>query len=274
MNRLSQSFAIALLSALPVLCAAEQIRFVTCPIYRDTQAGRKSGCWLADDPDTGVRYDVTSSPTKPDWNYAVLVEGLVSDSSGNPCGGVVLEPARVSILPEACTRHMLPAEGYPGRPFTLPERNVRPLSEPRPVPPGPYATRTFHIFFEFNRSFVIYQYGDYLLDEAITWIRAAEPEKVVVTGYAAVRPVTVSGRTLAEDPEVARQRAETIREALLRLGVPPEKLEVHWNTHPEPVDVPAADGIRSASLRRVEIRAELQAQPWPARTTHTHDQEP
>jgi len=246
-----------MLLSLPVLSTAEQIRFVTCPIYRDTQAGRKSGCWLADNPATGIRYDVTSSPTKPDWNYAVLVEGMTSDTSENPCGGVVLEPARVSVLPEACTRHMLPAEDYPGRPFTLPERNVRPISEQRPIPAGPYETRTFHIFFEFNRHFVVYQYGDYLLDEAITWLRAAQPDKVVVTGYAAVEPVTVSGRTLSEDPEVARKRAETIGEALRRLGVAPEKLEVNWNTDPEPVDVAASDGIRSASLRRVEIRAEL-----------------
>jgi outer membrane protein OmpA-like peptidoglycan-associated protein len=254
---LANFFAIILLLASPMLFAAEQIRFVTCPIYRDTQAGRKSGCWLADDPASGIRYDVTSSPTKPDWNYAVLVEGLVSDTSKNPCGGVVLEPARVSVLPEACPRHMLPAEDFPGQPFTLPERNVRPISEQRPIPPGPYETRTFHIFFEFNRHFVVYQYGDYLLDEAFTWLSAAKPKKVVVTGYAATEPVTVSGRTLAEDPDVARKRAETIREALRRLGVLPEQLEVKWNTDPDPVDVAAADGIRSASLRRVEIRAEL-----------------
>lgn len=256
-NRIAKGFAVALLLVSPVLFAADQIRFITCPVYRDTRDGRKSGCWLADDPASGIRYDVTSSPTKPDWNYAVLVEGVVAGSDENPCGGVVLEPARVSIVPEACPRHMLPAEGYPGRPFTLPARNVRPLAEERPVPPGPYETRTFHIFFEFNRDFVVYQYGDYLLDQAITWIRAARPEKVVVTGYAASEPVTVSGRTIAEDPEVARERAEKMSEALRRLGVPPAKLEVHWNTDPAPVDVEAADGIESASLRRVEIRAEL-----------------
>ena len=73
------------LTALTVGCmmstacaAAELVRFVACPVYRDTDAGKKSGCWLADDPATGRRYDVSQSPTKPDWNFEVLVEGRVA----------------------------------------------------------------------------------------------------------------------------------------------------------------------------------------------------
>ena len=54
------------------------VSFVACPIYRDTNDGRKSGCWLVDEPSTGVRYDVTAAPTKPDWNHAVLVEGILA----------------------------------------------------------------------------------------------------------------------------------------------------------------------------------------------------
>ena len=78
--------------------ASEAVRFVTCPVYRDTDNGRKSGCWLASDPASGIRYDVTAAPTKPDWNHAILVEGFVAKAAGDPCGGVVLEPARVSVL--------------------------------------------------------------------------------------------------------------------------------------------------------------------------------
>src|SRR5581483_9393417 len=86
-----------LLAAAPTVAApAAELRFVTCPIYRDTDAGRKSGCWLADSPEDGRRYDVTPSPTKPDWNYAVLVEGRPSAHQTDVCGGVVLDPVRVS----------------------------------------------------------------------------------------------------------------------------------------------------------------------------------
>lgn len=257
MSRFPVVLALWLAAAAPVLQAQELVKFVTCPIYRDTQAGRKSGCWLADDPSTGIRYDVTTAPTKPDWNYSVLVEGRISPVEENPCGGKVLDPVRVSILPKDCTRFMLPAEGFPGRPFVLPERNVAPVSVPREVPPGPYETRSFYLFFDFDKDFLIYQFDDYLLDRAITWIRAANPVKIVVTGFAAASPERVSGQTLAEDPAIARQRAERLREALIRLGVEADRIEVKWDTRPEPVDVEGADGLPDSSLRRVEIKAIL-----------------
>jgi len=241
----------------PLLQAQELVRFVTCPVYRDTQAGRKSGCWLADDPATGIRYDITPSPSDPDWNFGVLVEGRVAPGDENPCGGKVLDPVRVSILPGVCTRFMLPAEGFPGRPFSLPERNVAPVSVPREVPPGPYETRSFYLFFDFDKDFLIYQFDDYLLDKAITWIRAANPRKIVVTGYAAASPEAVSGEMLAEDPAIARKRAEKLREALIRLGVPAERIEVKWDTRPDPIDAEGADGLPDPSLRRVEIKAIL-----------------
>ncbi|MCR5872481.1 hypothetical protein LRS12_18315 [Sphingomonas sp. J344] len=67
--------------------AHQTVRFIACPVYRDTDNGRKSGCWLASDPATGIRYDVTAAPTKPDWNHAILVEGFVATNGGDPCGG-------------------------------------------------------------------------------------------------------------------------------------------------------------------------------------------
>lgn len=231
------------------------VRFVSCPLYRDTRAGRKSGCWLADDPTTGIRYDITTSPSKPDWNYLVLVEGVVSDSKENLCGGSIMNPVRVSVLSQTCPRHMLPAEDFPGRPYSLPERNVKPLSMQREVPPGPYTTETFYIFFDLNKDFIIYQFGDYFLDRAINWIRIANPEKIQITGYAATEPETISGYEIVEKPQLARLRAEKLREALIRLGVDEKKIKATWKTNPQPVDVDGADDIPSASLRRVEIKA-------------------
>ncbi|MBL4826614.1 MAG: hypothetical protein JKY66_02670 [Spongiibacteraceae bacterium] len=239
----------------PVLQAAELIRFISCPVYRDTQAGRKSGCWLADDRKTGVRYDITTSPTKPDWNYAVLVEGLVSDDKDNPCGGKVLQPVRVSILNTSCPRHQLPAEEFSGRPYSLPARNVKPLSVRRDVSPGPYSASTFYIFFDHNKDFIIYQYGDYFLDQAITWIRSAKPKKIKIIGYAATKPEIISTVTVAENPAVGKQRAVKIKEALVRLGVEENTIDVEWKTNPDPIDVDGVDGIPSTSLRRVDIQA-------------------
>ncbi|WP_262503874.1 hypothetical protein [Sphingosinithalassobacter sp. CS137] len=232
------------------------VRFVTCPIYRDTDAGRKSGCWLADMHETGIRYDVSASPTKPDWNYAVLVEGRVSAGQDGACGGVTLDPVRTSTLEEGCTRHMLPAEGYPGRRYVLEGRFVQPMAVPREVPPPPYEPRSFYLYFEFDRDFLIYQYDDYLIDRAATWLRAAQPRRIVITGYAATDPQTISGRTLAERPQVARERAEMVAEAMRRL-LPGTPVGARWESGSTPIDDADADGLPGQSQRRVEIRPEF-----------------
>jgi outer membrane protein OmpA-like peptidoglycan-associated protein len=239
--------------ALPASAMADDLRFVTCPIYRDADAGRKSGCWLADDPASGRRYDVSLAPAKPDWNNAVLVEGRVAGKAADACGGVVLDPVRTSILPEACPRHMLPAEGFPGRRYVLPPRNVAPAAAPRPVPPGPYADRTFQLVFELNSSFLDYQLDDFLLDQAITWIRAAKPARIVVTGWAATTPAMVSGHEIAEPAQIGRERAEKVGEALARLGVDPKTVEVRWRGEAQPVAASGADGLAEPSRRRVDI---------------------
>lgn len=245
------------LLAVPPLHAAEALRFIACPVYRDSDAGRKSGCWLAEDSASGIRYDVSLSPTKPDWNHEILVEGRVGAQGAAACGGLTLEPVRVSILPGACTRHSLPAEGYPGRVFVLPERNVRPLSEARALPPRPWTDRRFALQFEWNRSFAVYQLDDYLLDQAITYIRAVSPRRIRITGYAATAETLVSGRVIAERADVARERAEMAAESLRRLGVPAEKLEVSWQTAAQPAAIDGADGLAEASRRRVEIEVLL-----------------
>lgn len=257
MSRWLQRSLLALLaSTSAVVEASELVRFVGCPIYRDTQAGRKSGCWLADQPTTGVRYDITQSPTKPDWNFAVLVEGLRDDSdSANPCGGVVLNPVRVSILPTGCPAHRLPAEGFAGRPYTLPARNVRPSYEARVLPEQPYQQTTFTLLFDYQKDFFIYQFDDYFLDNAITWIRAVDPSRIEVVGYAATKAEVVDGVTLKEPASLAHKRADKVKEALIRLGVDPSRLRVKTSSNPKPVDAEGVDGLTTTSLRRVDIIA-------------------
>lgn len=232
------------------------IRFISCPVYRDTDSGKKSGCWLADWREGGDRFDVSLSPYKPDWNRAVLVEGRVSPASTEPCGATVLDPVRTSVLNVPCERHMLPAEGFRGRKFVLPSRNLDPTSVPRKRPEGPFEPRTFALFFEFDRSFVAYQYSDFLLDKAALWIETAKPKKVVVTGFAATIGEEVSGQLLAERPEVAQERADIVVESLRRL-LPDLVIEKQVELGSQVTGHPDADGIPGQSQRRVEIRAEF-----------------
>lgn len=256
MRSASLALAMALL-ALTSSAAAETgdlVRFVACPIYRDTDAGRKSGCWLATDPASGIRYDVTPSPYKPDWNLAVLVEGRMTSGGEELCGGKVLDPVRTSRLDTACTRHMLPDEGFPGRRFTLPARNIQPLGVARPVPAGPFTERVFTTYFEFDNAFLVYQYDDFIIDNAVTWLRAARPKKLVITGFAATGTETVSGVTLSERPEVAKERADAMAETFRRM-LPGIVIETHSQTDARQTDQADADTIPGQSKRRAEIRA-------------------
>ncbi|NIJ07582.1 outer membrane protein OmpA-like peptidoglycan-associated protein [Sphingomonas vulcanisoli] len=237
---------------------AEELRFVTCPIYRDTDAGKKSGCWLADAHETGNRYDVSKAPSKPDWNHAVLVEGVVaSRTTEDACGGVVLDPVRTSILPADCPRHMLEAEGFPGRKFVLPRRNVSPLSAARAPIPGPFAARTFRVFYDFDQSFLVYQYDDYLFDAAVAWLRAAKPRAIKVVGWAATDSVAISGMDFAEHADIAKERAEKIAESLARMGFDKSIISVEWHGGAKPVIDPDIDGLVEPSRRRVDIVATL-----------------
>ena len=247
---------VLLFLALPAAAApvAQEVRFVGCPIYRDADSGKKSGCWLVDDREDGRRFDVSPSPTKPDWNFAVLVEGRPAQDQKDVCGGVVLDPVRVSVLDEPCTRAMLPAEGYPGRRFVLPARNLRPLYEARKPFEQPYRERAFSIPFTFGRAFITYQLSDYLIDEAVAYALASHAARVDIIGYAATTPAVVSGRTLAESSQVAQDRASVAADWMTRLGVPQDRLHVSWQSAAETADMPGADGLLEPSRRRVDIR--------------------
>lgn len=235
--------------------AAEEVRFVTCPVYRDVDAGRKSGCWLGDHYEGGVRYDISLSPTKPVLGNAVLVEGIpASDFSTQACGSPVLHPVRVSILPGNCVEHMLPEESYAGHSFSLPSRNVRPLYEEREPPAEPYEEKTFFLPFDFGRDFITYQLTDYYMDKASKYALDTDAQRVEITSYAVTEESEVSGRVLQESSELAQARADKVVEWLRRLGYPTERIVIHTDTNPEPVDMEGADGLTEPSRRRVEVR--------------------
>lgn len=250
-----------LLAVLPALAMqaeaqAEELRFVSCPIYRDTDSGAKSGCWLADDVASGIRYDVSAAPSKPDWNHAVLVEGVVSTDDGNPCGSVVLNPVWTSVLDEPCPRHVIPPEGFKGRRFDLPKTVLSPLYNPRPKPEGPYGARSFVIPYNFDSTFLLYQLSDYQLDTAAQYILAAHPKAVAIIGYADTRPETVSGRHLAETADLAERRAQNIRTSLIRLGVSDRMISIRTVTPSEPIETDITRGLSAPSRRRVVIEVE------------------
>jgi outer membrane protein OmpA-like peptidoglycan-associated protein len=231
-------------------------RFIACPVYRDTDAGRKSGCWLATNNSTGVQYDVADALIKPILGREILVEGVVTNRDPGMCGAPILEPISVSVLDTECKAHLIPAENFPGRKFALPAKTLQPTWIERKAPPPPYTTREYPIYFELNSEFLLYQHSEVIIDEALTYIRASKPKKVVVIAYADTEGFTVSGRHLHEDVALAKSRANMVREALVRMGVAKSQIETQWKGEPA-LDAWADTGLVQASKRRAVIRVEL-----------------
>lgn len=251
------SFIVAVLISTSALAfdSGGVVSFVACPIYRDVDAGRKSGCWLADQREQGIRYDLTDAPIKPILGREILVEGVIA---GKPdtCGGVMLNPVRIAVLPTSCQTFMLPAEKFPGRPFVLP-RTLPPTSAARTLPPPPYVDREYVIEFELNSDFLRYQHAEVLLDEVVQYVQAKRPKRIVVTAYAATRPMRISGRELSESMEIAEKRAAMLVLALTRFQVPRELIVVKTQNDPKPAGELGAAGLKFTSLPHATIRIEM-----------------
>jgi outer membrane protein OmpA-like peptidoglycan-associated protein len=226
--------------------------FVACPVYRDTDAGRKSGCWLADDAH-GVRFDVSLGPVKPQVGQMLLVEGVLSPEPAGACGGQVLDPVRVAVLQEPCPRQIIAADSYPGRPAKSPAEQMAPSDQPRVLPAPPYAERTFRIFFELDRDFLIYQYAEIILEKIALYAKASQAKHVRVEGYAATEPLRVAARVLREPLALAQARAQMVAESLRRLGVPAGNLEVTWRGAPAPDPNLEGGKLPEPSKRRVTV---------------------
>lgn len=226
--------------------------FIACPIYRDTDAGRKSGCWLADAPD-GLRYDVTLGPVHPQVGQMLLVEGITSDQPTDPCGGHVLSPVRVAVLQERCSREIIDAGSYPGRPYESPPGLIAPTDQPRTLPPPPYSEQVFTLYFEYDRDFLIYQYSETILEQIMLYAKASQAKRVRVAGFAATDPLYVQGRVIREPAALAEARANMVAEALRRLGVQPASLEVVWHTSPKPTQDLENGKLPEPSKRRVVV---------------------
>lgn len=243
-------FVAALLCADAALAQTSFRRFVTCPIYRDTDAGRKSGCWLGTQVETSERFDVSNSPDKPLVGRQMLVEGVVSNER-DICGGVVLQPVRISVLPEPCPEIVIPAEGWPSKPSTLPPNVIAPLAVPRKLPQPPFEEKQFHLIFDYDSDFLVYQSVELTIENAALLAQASKAKRVLVTGFADTRGVEASGRVFREPLSLAKARAEMTAEALRRMGVPAGSLHVRWQGDPTPLAREAP--MHEPSKRRVTV---------------------
>jgi hypothetical protein len=256
MRRASAASLLTALAAAPLAAEdlpAAQRNFVACPIVRDTAS---VPCWLAEYD--GELYFLTlqtdvSAPVTPPWlGHRVLVEGRAAPDKPRICGGVVLEPVVLSVLPEldaACNTAVLPAE----------ERYNLTFEPPRPPgpsagrlafagaapPPPPEPPRAFTLRYDFDGLIVFRHAGD--LTAILEAARARKARTLAITGHRG-SVLLSNGTTLVEQPPIARRRAEQVAELLRGAGLTSVDYRVRWQDEPG-----AADGHDDAALRRVTI---------------------
>jgi hypothetical protein len=223
MNERRRSRVLAALVLAPALAAAgpkpgERLSFVSCPIVRDTPS---VPCWLSHYAGElyylTIQSDVSAKVQPPMLGHEVLVEGVVSDAP-RICGGIVLEPVRLSVMPEldANCNTMLPADDR----YTI---------DFNPRPPGPSAGRlafapdpsaakaapppklegpqTIEFYFDFDKG-VSFRHPAQLV-AVLERARAIGAKRGTVTGVRGAHKLS-DGTLLRESPDVGRRRAEEV----------------------------------------------------------------
>jgi hypothetical protein len=248
---------IALLASVSISAAPPtQRNFVACPIVRDTST---VPCWLAEYK--GETYfltlqtDVSAPVNPPQLGHKVLVEGVVSDEP-RICGGIVLKPVTLSVLPEldhSCST-MLPAEERynltfePPRPpgpskgrLAFAQDPAVPRPTPAAVAPGP---RTFTLQYDFD-GLIGFRHGGQL-SQIHDFAQKTKATRIEVTAYRAAALLS-DDTVLTERDDIAQRRAEQVAQLLKDSGLPNVTYDVRWR------DAARPDGVTDAALRRADV---------------------
>ena len=217
--------------------------FVACPIVRDTKT---QPCWLAEYEGElyylGQQGGVANDFYPPQLGHLALVEGAVGQ--GRVCGGIPLQPVKVSVLREltpAC-RTMLPAEDGIEAPPPIPAPRGPAPSWVKVDDPGAVT-----LYFDFDNDFFSLHVTVALTDLA-KHVAQLKESRVEVTGFRAATRLT-NGQVMTERDGMGSIRARKVADTLAGLGVPARVITVNAPTQAQP-----ADGVNDPWNRRVEIR--------------------
>ena len=249
--------SILALTLVTTIAAAEpgqrNISFVSCPIVRDTKT---VPCWLAEY--AGETYFLTiqtdvSAPVNPPWlGHRVLVEGVIADEP-NICGGRVLKPVTLSVLPEldgSCNT-VLPAEDR----FNLTFEPPRPpgpsmgrlafnyAEEPKAKPgDGP---KTFLIEYDFD-GLVVFRHPR-ALGAILDYARDTQAKHVDITGFRGASLLS-NGEKFIEAAGIGKRRAQQTAELLQGAGLVDVEYRVKWQD-----SASKPNGRTDPKSRKVEV---------------------
>ncbi|MXO58438.1 hypothetical protein GRI89_02605 [Altererythrobacter salegens] len=226
--------------------------FVACPIVQDTPT---VPCWIVErDGETyylGIQSDVSAPFNPPSLGHKVLVEGGVDRSAPRICGGLVIDPVTVSIMPEASPecddlRMVNPHISLPFEPPRPPGPSMGRLAFTYPDPPAapqpPFETKSFTVPYEFE-GMVGFKTPRFL-NPVLLYAQQTNARRVEIRGYRGATKLA-DGTLLAEHEGIARARAEEIAAMLLGAGIDQATYVVSADESP---------ALGGPDNRRVEIR--------------------
>jgi outer membrane protein OmpA-like peptidoglycan-associated protein len=237
--------------------AAKRLNFVACPIVRDTE---EVPCWLTEYKGElyylGIQLDLQSEFFPPQLSHKALVEGVVAADKPRICGGIVLDPVKVSTMPDVdiSCEEMLPAEGYkidfarrgtgpdPARLSAVNQAKARQFTPPAP----PFTAQTFTVYFDFDSDFMPTR-ANKNITAAMRYANAIKASRIEIRGYRGSALLT-DGQKLAEYDYLAERRTKAIHSAIVDIGAPANIVTSSWNKNPEP-----ANGVDDYETRRVTI---------------------
>jgi OOP family OmpA-OmpF porin len=116
---------------------------------------------------------------------------------------------------------------------------------PPPATPPPAPAKQFVVYFEFDKSSLTPE-GAKVVSDAAAAYKATGSAQVAVSGY------TDLAGTQQYNIGLSKRRADTVRAALVKAGVPNNAIAESWHGKENPA-VPTPDGVREPRNRRVEI---------------------
>jgi outer membrane protein OmpA-like peptidoglycan-associated protein len=233
---------------------ADHVNFVACPIVRDTKT---VPCWLAENQGKlyflGIQFDATAEFYPPYLGHKALVEGVLAHTP-DVCGGVVLKPLKVSVIPDldpTCNTMLPEDDRYqipdpPRGPGPRYHAQVYAPPPPPPAPTAPFRAEDFTVLYDFDSELGARSLG--AMVAAMTYAKAIHAAQVTITAYRASSLLS-DGSQLAEAPWIAERRARRLADTLKQIGVPAETIRATWRDAVEP-----GTGVDDYKLRRAVIR--------------------
>jgi outer membrane protein OmpA-like peptidoglycan-associated protein len=184
-----------------------------------------------------------------DWQFAY--QGIIGVQYFFTPSFAVFADARytASLDPEFKTSGGAKVDGeWENYSFTAGIRFNFGVPSPAPVvapPPPPAITRSFLVFFDFDRSNITPE-ADRVIQQAYDNYRRAGAVRLTLTGHA-----DRSGSD-RYNQALSLRRANAVKARMMQLGVPENQIAVIGRGESQPL-VPTRDGVREPQNRRVEI---------------------